>query len=80
MVADEGFEVGFHGEYREVIPNERLVYTEVFEGAPQAPALVTMTLTEKNGRTTVGPAGRSGASGGDGEVARVTGMELRAVG
>jgi uncharacterized protein YndB with AHSA1/START domain len=32
-----GYEVAFHGEYREIAPNERLVYTEVFEGAP-APA------------------------------------------
>ena len=34
MVADEGFEVGFHGEYREIVPNERLVSTEVYEGIP----------------------------------------------
>jgi uncharacterized protein YndB with AHSA1/START domain len=48
----EGFgEVAFHGEYREIIPNERLVSTEVFEGAPDAAALDTLTLTEKDGRT-----------------------------
>jgi uncharacterized protein YndB with AHSA1/START domain len=29
-----GYEVAFHGEYREIVPGERLVYTEVFEGAP----------------------------------------------
>ncbi len=25
MVAGEGFEVAFHGEYREIVPNERIV-------------------------------------------------------
>src|SRR5918995_4647477 len=47
----EGFEVGFHGEYREIVPNERIVSTEVFEGMPDAEALDTLTLAEKNGRT-----------------------------
>ena len=37
MVADGGFEVGFHGEYREIVPNERIVSTEVYEGMPEAP-------------------------------------------
>jgi uncharacterized protein YndB with AHSA1/START domain len=31
MVADGGFEVGFHGEYREIVPDERIVNTEVYE-------------------------------------------------
>jgi uncharacterized protein YndB with AHSA1/START domain len=53
MIADGGVEVGFHGEYREIIPNERLVSTEVYEGMPDAEALDTMTLTESGGRTTV---------------------------
>jgi uncharacterized protein YndB with AHSA1/START domain len=53
MTANEGFEVAFHGEYREIIPNERLVTTEIFEGAPEAVALVTHTVTEKDGRTTL---------------------------
>ena len=48
-----GFEVGFHGEYREIVPNERLVSTEVYEGMPDAEALDTLTLTEENGRTTL---------------------------
>ena len=34
MVANEGFEVAFHGEYREIVPNERLVSTEAYEGIP----------------------------------------------
>ena len=53
MVADGGFEVGFHGEYREIVPNERLVSTEVFELVPDAEALDTLTLAEVDGRTTM---------------------------
>jgi uncharacterized protein YndB with AHSA1/START domain len=53
MVADGGFEVGFHGEYREIVPNERLVSTEVYEGMPEGEALNTLTLTEVDGRTTL---------------------------
>src|SRR3954467_1963811 len=54
MVANEGFEVAFRGEYREIAPTERLVNTEIFEGLPdpdEHPGLVTTTLTEKDGRT-----------------------------
>jgi uncharacterized protein YndB with AHSA1/START domain len=59
MVADGGFEVAFHGEYREIVPDECLVSTEVFEGAPvpegaELPeTLNTLTLTEADGRTTL---------------------------
>jgi uncharacterized protein YndB with AHSA1/START domain len=53
MRANGGFEVGFHGEYREIIPNERIVSTEIFEGAPDAEAVVEHTFTETNGRTTL---------------------------
>jgi uncharacterized protein YndB with AHSA1/START domain len=52
MVVD-GLEVGFHGEYRKIIPDEQIVSTEVFEGMPDGEALVTTTLTETNGRTTM---------------------------
>ena len=55
LMTDRGFEVGFHGTYREIVPNERLVYTEVYEGVPDGdenPAVVTLTLSEVNGRTT----------------------------
>jgi len=31
LKTDDGTEVGFHGEYREIVPEERIVYTEVFE-------------------------------------------------
>ena len=51
MVADGGMEVGFHGEYREIVPNERIVSTEVFEGFPEGEAVNLLTLTETDGRT-----------------------------
>jgi uncharacterized protein YndB with AHSA1/START domain len=51
MVTPEGMEVAFHGEYREIVPNERIVSTEVYEGMPDAEALDTLTLTEVDGRT-----------------------------
>ena len=53
MEADGGFEVGFHGEFREIVPNERIVSTEVYEGFPEGEALNTLTLTEDQGRTTL---------------------------
>ncbi len=53
MVTPEGFEVAFHGEYREIVANERIVCTEVYEGAPDGESLNTTTLTEKDGRTTM---------------------------
>ena len=53
MVTSDGFEVGFHGEYREIVPDERIVSTEVYEGMPDGQALNTLTFTEANGRTTL---------------------------
>ena len=60
MVTHEGdFEVGFHGEYREIVPNERIVSTEVYEGVPQPDegpeqgTVNTATFTETDGRTTL---------------------------
>ena len=55
MVATGGFEVAFHGEFREIVPNERLVNTEVYEGVPEVgePAVVTTTFTEVDRRTTL---------------------------
>lgn len=54
MIAYDGTEVGFHGEYRELKAPERIVSTEVYEGIPNGddfPAVNTLTLTENNGRT-----------------------------
>jgi len=53
MVTPAGFEVGFHGEYREIVPNERLVSTEVYEAVPDREALNTATFAEADGRTTL---------------------------
>ena len=54
MVAEGGFEVAFHGTYSEVVENERLVTTEIFEGMPGAEAAVNaVTFTEADGRTTL---------------------------
>ncbi len=58
MVTDGGFEVAFHGEYREIVPNERIVSTEVYEGAPEPEGpeqgtLNTASFTEADGRTTL---------------------------
>jgi uncharacterized protein YndB with AHSA1/START domain len=62
MVTDDGFEVGFHGEYLEIAPNERIVSTEVYEGAPttetaageqEQGTINTVTFTEVGERTTL---------------------------
>jgi uncharacterized protein YndB with AHSA1/START domain len=53
MEAAGGFEVAFHGEYREVVSNERLVQTEVYEGMPDGEAVDTVTFVEEDGRTTL---------------------------
>jgi uncharacterized protein YndB with AHSA1/START domain len=59
MVADGGIEVGFHGEYREIVPDERIVSTEVFEGLPEGVSeeegatVNTASFIEAHGRTTV---------------------------
>jgi uncharacterized protein YndB with AHSA1/START domain len=54
MVTADGFEVAFHGEYTDVVPNQRIVSTEVFEGIPngeESATLNTVTLIEEGGRT-----------------------------
>lgn len=52
MTADGGFEVAFHGEYLEIVPDERIVSTETFEGAPAGePARITTTFTARDGGT-----------------------------
>jgi len=51
MLDPEGREVGFHGEYKEIVPNERIVHTEIFDPFPQAPTLVTVTFEARGGKT-----------------------------
>ena len=41
----------FYGEYREVAPPERVVFTEIFEPFPDAESVVTALLTEEGGKT-----------------------------
>jgi uncharacterized protein YndB with AHSA1/START domain len=59
MIATGGFEVAFHGEFREIVPNERIVTTEVYEmpDAEPLPAedepLNIVSFTENAGRTTL---------------------------
>ena len=59
MVTDDGIEVAFHGEYREVVPGERIVSTETFEGVPpevseeDATTINTASFEEADGRTTL---------------------------
>jgi uncharacterized protein YndB with AHSA1/START domain len=55
MIADGGLEVAFHGEYREIIPNERIVSTEIYEGVPDPGegTLNTATFSEADGRTSL---------------------------
>ena len=54
MVANGGFEVAFHGEYREIVPDERIVNTEVYE-QPEAPdedgVLNIVTFSQADGGT-----------------------------
>ncbi len=52
MTASDGSEIAFNGEYQEIVENERIVSTEVFEGAPGGGHTVnTATFTEADGRT-----------------------------
>jgi uncharacterized protein YndB with AHSA1/START domain len=59
MIADGGFEVGFHGEYLELVPDERIVTTELYEGLPEGVSeevggtVNTATFAEADGRTTL---------------------------
>jgi uncharacterized protein YndB with AHSA1/START domain len=59
MVMENGFEVGFHGEYHEIVADERLVATEIYEGLPDGVSeedgttLNTATFVESDGRTTL---------------------------
>ena len=49
----EGEEYVFHGEFREIVPPERIVWTFEFDGAPGSVSVDTLTLEEQAGRTTL---------------------------
>ena len=46
-------EAAFHGEYREIIPPSRLVFTEIYEPFPDAVSVVTSEFSEHEGKTTL---------------------------
>lgn len=47
----DGNEFAFRGEYREIVPPERLVYTFEYEGMPGHVAVETLTFEEEDGKT-----------------------------
>jgi uncharacterized protein YndB with AHSA1/START domain len=49
----DGREYAFRGEFREIVPPERIVWTFEFEGAPGQVSVETLTLTERDGKTTL---------------------------
>ena len=44
-------EAAFHGEYREIAPPSRLVFTEIFEQFPDSVSVVTAEFSEEGGQT-----------------------------
>jgi uncharacterized protein YndB with AHSA1/START domain len=59
-------EAAFHGEYREIAPPSRLVFTEIFEAFPDTVSVVTAELTEEGaGRARCRHRIRHGARRGD---------------
>jgi uncharacterized protein YndB with AHSA1/START domain len=42
---------GFHGEYLEVVPDERVASTEIFENQPEAATVKKVSFTEQDGGT-----------------------------
>ena len=50
-LAPDGSEHAFSGEYREVVPLERIVNTERYEPMAEHEYLATMTLEDRDGKT-----------------------------
>ena len=46
-------EVGFHGEYSEITPPTRLVFTEIFEEYPDTVSVVTTEFVEEGAKTRI---------------------------
>ena len=44
-------EAAFHGEYREITPPGRVVFTEIFEAFPDVVSVVTAELADEGGKT-----------------------------
>jgi uncharacterized protein YndB with AHSA1/START domain len=49
----DGNEYAFRGEFREIVPPERIVWTFEFEGMPGNISVDTLTLVEEDGKTTL---------------------------
>lgn len=49
----DGDEIAFFGEYQEIVPPERIVWTFGFEGMPGEPGPETYVFEEHDGRTTI---------------------------
>jgi uncharacterized protein YndB with AHSA1/START domain len=49
----DGEDYGFHGEYREIVRPERIVWTFEWEGLPGHVSVETLTLEEHDGKTTL---------------------------
>ena len=47
----EGNYPAFYGIYREIVPPERLVFTELFEPYPDSGSVVTTEFTDEQGKT-----------------------------
>jgi uncharacterized protein YndB with AHSA1/START domain len=78
VMRDDGMEVGFHGEYREIARPHRLVHTEMYEGVPDPGPdnypINTVTLDEVDGVTTMKVLVRH-TSKEDRDAVLATGME-----
>lgn len=49
----DGTVVGFRGVFQELEPPLRIVFTEIFDPFPDHPSVVTVTMTERDGKTHV---------------------------
>jgi uncharacterized protein YndB with AHSA1/START domain len=53
VAGSAGTETVFVGEYREIVPDERIIWTEMYQGEPEAGSLNTVTFADNGGRTSV---------------------------
>jgi uncharacterized protein YndB with AHSA1/START domain len=47
----KGEQAAFSGIYREIVPPDRLVFTEIFEKFPETESVVTAVFTDEGGKT-----------------------------
>ena len=57
----DGDEHGFRGEFREIVPPEKIVCTFEYEGWPGQIAVETLTLEEREGKTVLTAVSESGS-------------------